>query len=355
MICCVNCFKDEEIRSIIKSLEMIGNCEVCHSTNVSIYDTEENNELKTLFNELLEIYYPLSSLTGNYPRGKSQLLKDELCRNWNIFHLDEEKVYELIRSICADKYKEIPALFDDPIGIPAITNEEYLKNMQLFGLNDWQHFATSIKQESRFHTNILKTNILAKYLKYSVVYLKAGSIFYRARLLTKEKSLSKEEMGAPPNKKAVDGRANPKGISYLYLGQDVETAINEIGASAQDRVFVGTFKLKEAIEIINLLSLSELSPFRLDDITQYAINRNHFRQLGKEIARPVTSKDDVLEYLPTQYIVDFIKSRKYDGIQYPSTKNEGGRNIAIFNEKDLECIDVQEYKINSLNFKIKQG
>ena len=40
--------------------------------------------------------------------------------------------------------------------------------------------------------------------------------------------------------------------------------------------------------------------------------------------------DSEIDYLPTQYISDFIKQMGFDGICYNSTLMEGGENYAIF-------------------------
>ena len=353
MICCINCFKDVEVRNIIQSLSNIGNCDICHANQVYIYNTEKDDNLTPLFNGLLEVYAPLSNLSEHFPREKTRLLKDELYRNWSIFNIDEENIYRLIREICFEKYEETPELFDGPIAIPAIVDDTYLKEKQLFGLNDWDKFAKSIKEENRFHTDVFNTNILKNYIRSCIVHLKKGELYFRARRSSNENGFELCEMGAPPKEKAGDGRANPKGISYLYLANDIGTAIYEIRAGVLDYISVGTFKLEKNIKLIDLTSLSEISPFYIEGQTQYAINKEHLRKIGDEIARPINIQDDPLDYLPTQYIVDFIKSlpEKYDGIKYHSTRKEGGYNLAIFDDNLFKCIDVAVYKVTSLSYR----
>lgn len=66
-----------------------------------------------------------------------------------------------------------------------------------------------------------------------------------------------------------------------------------------------------------------------------------------------------MDYVPTQYIVDFIKSiehngaQEYDGIEYNSTTNPGGYNLAIFNPDLFECISVSVYDIEKLQYTSK--
>jgi hypothetical protein len=59
-------------------------------------------------------------------------------------------------------------------------------------------------------------------------------------------------MGNPPSKDAKSGRANPLGISYLYLSNHEVTTLYEARAALYDYITIGTFRLLEDIEDINL-------------------------------------------------------------------------------------------------------
>ena len=39
MICCINCFKDTEIRAAIEMIGHIGDCPVCRNRNTWIYES----------------------------------------------------------------------------------------------------------------------------------------------------------------------------------------------------------------------------------------------------------------------------------------------------------------------------
>ena len=74
------------------------------------------------------------------------------------------------------------------------------------------------------------------------------------------------------------------------------------------------------------------------------------------MSKALRRSDSTLDYVPTQYIVDFIKSiehngvQEYDGIEYNSTTNPGGYNLAIFNPALFECITVDVYDIEQLQY-----
>lgn len=356
MIFCVECFRDTEVRSIVKSLDTIGNCPLCGATETHIYDTQHHDDLVPIFEDLLDIYTPIANFPSDFPREKASLLKDELCDVWNMFNLDKEKVYGLITGLCSERYVENPSLFYSPVGIMEFMDNEYLATHSLLKVSDWDEFVRAIKTESRFHTSHMNTGVLKAFCGYAKKTYKAGSTFYRARISPK-KGLPLDQMMAPPREKAVAGRVNPEGISYLYLSNDVPTTFTEIRAGAHDYVSVGKFVLRQDISIVDLTAIDQISAFMIPDRTQHAINKAHLRRISDEIARPVRQLDSALDYLPTQYICDFIQSikeggmREYQGIRYNSTRSQdGGYNLAIFEHEVIECQEVTVYDIKGLHY-----
>lgn len=349
MICCEKCFKDIEIKAIIKGINNIGKCETCNKRNVYIYNTEHNDELVDNFNELLEIYTPITSLPDDFPREKANLLKDELADRWQIFNIDKEKIYTLVRNICNEKYAEIPELFDSPISIISLYQTEYLEENSILKTYKWEHFVDEIKTVNRFHTNHINTKVLEKFCEYAKKTYKKGQILFRARI-SSEEGYAFDEMGAPPTGKASDGRANPLGISCLYLASDTETTLHEIRASVYDYVSIGTFELLEDIDVVDFIALASISPFSGIDLEMHAVNKEHLRKISNEIAKPLIRSDSSLDYLPTQYIADFVKSKGHNGIRYKSTRNEKGYNLAVFDQDLFQCKEVNIYDVRSINY-----
>ena len=70
MIICEKCFCDEEIVSVIQSHAQKGVCSVCGSEGVYIYDTDKCDDLSVMFDELIDIYTPQSSLPDTYPKSE---------------------------------------------------------------------------------------------------------------------------------------------------------------------------------------------------------------------------------------------------------------------------------------------
>lgn len=77
MVICEKCFCDTEVISLIQSKAQKGDCAVCGSREVYVYDTDKYDDLGFLLDDLLNIYTPATLLPKEYPREKVYNLKDE--------------------------------------------------------------------------------------------------------------------------------------------------------------------------------------------------------------------------------------------------------------------------------------
>lgn len=353
MFCCSNCFRDNEIRAIINENKTIGNCDFCGSTNVNVFDLISNHVIAELFDGLLDTYTPAAELPNDFPKDQTDLLKNILCYRWNIFNLKPDCIYRLIVSICAERYIEQADLFDSPIGIRVTQDCDYLEENSILKNFCWDDFVEGIKRENRFHSNYINTEKLFVFLKCAKKLHRSGEIFYRSRVSPDKNGFSKKEMGSPPNDYSKGGRINPTGISVLYLSDSKDTTLYEVRAGMYDYITVGRFRLKKNIEIINFADIESISPFigigYGFDLTQYAINIEHLRLIGQEIAKPLRNGNN-LDYLPTQYISDFIKSKGFDGVEYYSTMCDGGINLAVFDMNVFKCTSTAVYDIKSIHY-----
>ena len=167
-------------------------------------------------------------------------------------------------------------------------------------------------------------------------------------------------MSAPPVGASSEGRANAKGITCLYLANEVETALHEVRAGLFDYVSVAKFRLKQDISVVDLRFISQISPFSVPELLDYAINKQYLVKLDSEMSKSLRRSDSTLDYVPTQYIVDFIKSiehdgqKDYSGIVYNSTTYPDGYNLAIFDPELFEGISVDVYDIEKLQYTSKK-
>ena len=70
------------------------------------------------------------------------------------------------------------------------------------------------------------------------------------------------------------------------------------------------------------------------------------------MAQPLRRFDSELDYLPTQYICEYIKFIGFDGVEYGSAMNKGGINIAIFDDSKFECVDLEVVEIKKIEISV---
>jgi hypothetical protein len=355
MNCCVRCFADAEIINIINNRKIKGDCDFCGCKNTFIFTLGTDSTLSDMFSELLDIYTPAPNLPASFPKENTDLLKNHFNNTWSIFNVAPDSIYRLLISICAEKYVERPELFDYPVGILESQDKDYLDEFSVIKNHHWKDFTGAIKYVNRFHTDYINKNALDLFIRCAIKPYKAGKTFYRARVCIDKAGFQKSEMGAPPVQLASTGRVNPAGISVLYLADSIKTTLHEIRAGVFDYVTIGYFKLKKDIEIIDFTNLDKISPFIAYNAmgipyVQHAINIEHLKLISQEIAKPLRRHDSVLDYLPTQYISNYIKSKNYEGVEYISTMCKDGFNLAIFDESVFKCAKTTVYDIKSLSY-----
>ena len=359
MKCCIDCFSDIEIRSIIESKKTKGDCDFCGHSNTLVYEISEDSSITQLFDGLLDAYTPESELPATFPKESIKQLCDFLADDWGIFSVPRDVIQMLIMSICQERYSEDPALFEAPVGILESNDQSYLLQNSLLKTFKWKDFVKEIKQSNRFHTDYIHKDILKQFLYCVKIKLSKGATFYRARFCPNTTGVPIGEMGAPPSEIASAGRANSRGVSRLYLSDRIATTLYEIRAGVYDYVTIGEFKLKKDIEVIDLAQIDKISPFVANsavdiDFVMHAINLEALRMIAQEIAKPLRRHDSQLDYLPTQYISDFIKSLGFDGIQFNSTMNKEGFNLAIFDETLFECKKTTVYDIKTIQYEFER-
>lgn len=341
MYCCSECFTSPYLKIIINSNSSIGNCDYCSSENVSTYNPKE---LSLFFQGILDLY-----IVDN-KKGDSVELKIESDFKGKIF---SEKIIskgkELLKEIISDDYSLYDNIFKNKVTLRHLndkSNHEKVKPLQI----SWENFANEIKSTNRFHIqNTLDLPKVENLLKRYKKEISKGKKFFRARL-SNNNGFTIDEMQNPPADKAKGGRANPIGISYLYLADQLVTALYEVRASLYDYVSVAEFRLVEQVNIINL-SGGTYDPIYLaeqGDLEDFLIHLPFISKLESELSKPRRRSDNELDYLPTQYLSEFIKSLGYDGVQYRSSLYPLGYNIAIFNVGKVKCLNSKVYEIENI-------
>lgn len=345
MKCCINCFKDSAIREIIHLYGTKGDCDFCSSKNTDVYDiSKSSNMISDKITSLIQIYSPSE-------HSDARFLKEILRDDWDVFSGGSEGIKALLEALCLfdsdlDIDKEILV---KKVAIEKLHDIDYINEYGVVRGLSWTDFSESIKHTNRFFSSNFNADVFSSFLTMVQKTYEEGTSFYRARISPNSNGFEKEEMFAPPIGKRTAGRVNPDGIGVLYLSTDDKTVLNETRVTAYDYVTIGTFKNKKPIKVANISEISRVSPFLYnDEFERFALNRKVFQEMAYEIAKPIRRNDSPLEYLPTQYIAEFVKSEGYDGVEYESTLRKGGINLALFDESLVECVNVKTIEITSV-------
>ena len=343
MNCCIECFCDVHIRSTITKKGTVGDCDYCSSKSVFVLDIDDlSNPISELVTGLVQTY---SVATDAGAKPLQYALRDD----WDILSVGAETVLAITKKLCAATYPEDAEVFSRNVVIEQLTDIDFLYEYGVVSGYSWERFAESIKYGNRFHSGMFNADAFASFLSIIRKVCPAGSFMYRARISTDKNGFELDKMGAPPKEKRSAGRVNPDGIGVLYLSSDKETVLNEVRASAFDYVTIGRFRAKRDINVVNLSGVGKSSPFMYgNEFEKFAVNRRVFQEMADEIAKPLRRTDSSLEYLPTQFISEYIKSQNYDGVEFSSTLRQGGYNLAVFDESLFECVDVETVEVSEV-------
>ncbi|MFW6275697.1 MAG: RES domain-containing protein [bacterium] len=339
---CGNCFNDFEIKSHIGAFsQSTGKCNFCGHDNVPVLDIDE----------LMDFFIELLGLFRNDPTGIP--LVEFLQEDWNLF--SSKEVASKILSVI---------MVDNDLFLSHQKPEIYVKYIPEIDevISHWDYLKESLKWERRF---ILETDNLIdlgwdRYFA-ETISLSDESRFFRARIHFDENSntFCHKEMGSPPREKSSEGRANPLGIPYLYLSKDIKTTFFETKVLLHDEVSIGEFAVKKEAKL-DFVDFTEIpSAFvGMGDLENYSRKTLLKKRIGKDLSKPIRRYDSKIEYVPTQFICEFLRYViGADGIIFKSSLYPEGQNIVLFNEEMVECIDVKKYVVSEMDisFQVAQN
>ncbi len=326
---CPNCFSDQEIKVYIENnSNEIGQCSICQSTaDTKIISIEE---LDLFFIEFFSLF-----LKVEYGRPINELILSD----WTLF--TDIKVTNAIINSVLNRHSLRFSNSNDKV--------TYIASVEI-PVEHWKVFKHEIMWNKRY-TSSWDELIDLKWDYYFsfAIELNTTQTYYRARIhdSVDQEQYKESEMGAPPPDCSKEGRANPIGIPYLYLCDNIETTLHEVRAITGDVVSIGEFKVISSNPIRIVDFTEDDSLFRNEDGLRDYVSRVLLKkQISRDLSKPMRRYDSVLEYVPTQYICEFVKYiSNVDGVQFESSLNPPGKNIVLFDQSLVKCIVVTEKKI----------
>lgn len=338
--CCQHCFTEKNIAQFIsQNGDFKESCSYCETENVKVISPSR------IFQFIEKIDFGLEeNETG------SKLF--EILNTG--FHFFENKVLNkenLFQDILVDNQ----ILLEKKYSIP---NSEDIQR-------GWDEFSVEIKEQNRFfpqtslykklftnakENNEAQTDAFILLLESLTKNYSTGRTFFRARV--HDIRLPITEMRAPPAIIVTAGRANPIGISYLYLAENEQTCIAEVRPSNGCLVSVATFRLKENLRFLDLTEPRKRASFLIQEsesLIDSLIHIDLLETFAAELSKPVLPNRSHLDYIPTQFLCEYFKAVcGFHGLVFNSSFGRG-KNIVLFDQTLVDDVSMKYYNISSIN------
>ena len=212
-----------------------------------------------------------------------------------------------------------------------------------------KEFIEEIQFNNRNPQNIRALNLLDDKSTNTERVLSVGTYLYRCRIIADTSKIDKvkgyygygpDESFVPPRQYSKDMRANYRYIPYLYCSNHPYISAIEVRPRLSSSISVATIKVIEPICLLDLTGSTSSSKM-------IESKQNLFSDLSELYSKPVTDEDNILDYIPTQFIAEYVKKLGYDGIAYKSSltpeinddSTKDRYNTVIFNYD--KCIPIK--------------
>lgn len=238
------------------------------------------------------------------------------------------------------------------------------------GWESYRLFAESVKTDLRYVRRKEATGFLDRVLASCgdrKLTIPKGNIYWRARLgfdseeitdddddirviRDEDRPYSKDKM-KPISNWQSEGRANPRGIPYLYLATTRNTSLAEVRPWIGATISVAQLKIRRDLKVIDCSKHHSMDSFisLLGDHTR-PMEDGIWMAIDRAFATPVSRDEESKEYVPTQITAELFKSEGFDGIVYKSLLSDDGFNLAIFNLDDAQVFHCALYKAAAIHF-----
>ena len=134
---------------------------------------------------------------------------------------------------------------------------------------------------------------------------------------------------------------NPVGIPYLYLAFEEQTALAETRVPQGQQVTVSQWSPHRDLHVIDLTQHLRCPSIFSDKRHKHEMVQFLYK-FTDEISKPVAHDgSEHIEYVPTQVVSEYFaqafkdaKSKRVDGLIYPSAVVQSGKNLVLFPQYD---------------------
>jgi hypothetical protein len=237
--------------------------------------------------------------------------------------------------------------------------------------NSYHFFERQVLRSARYVRDTDTEKFLSTLLEQGrnrIEIIPEGSIFWRAQVGHELEAFYEEgehvddvpcpffpERMKPPRDRAREGRANPKGIPYLYGASCKETAMAEVRPWLGAMISVGQFKMLRSATVVNCSSTEKPHRSFMKGIPKEDWDKAVWWNIDHAFAKPVSVGEDTADYVPTQIIADLFKVHGVDVIVYRSAFR-GGDNLVLFDVDSANLINqsLSLFETKNVDFEFQQ-
>lgn len=174
------------------------------------------------------------------------------------------------------------------------------------------------------------------------VALPAGTVLYRARpgfdgSAEGPRPFAGRAIGPPPPDRVRPGRANAEGKIVLYCADQEDTAVAEVRPALGEYVSVAQAEVRKNLGILDLASDPDPpNPFTDETVRYWIEFAELLTAFALQLAKPLRSRDDLRDYVPSQKLAEAIEKTRVAGIRYTSAMNPRGTNVVLFEPTVVE-------------------
>lgn len=366
---CANCIGDSILKEEIRSLNRQRLCSYCNERELAV-------SIESLADRVDEVYMQVVQFGDEYPTSVPDS-DSPIWRNDGV--LPSEIVQELTECDTNDIATDLVSVLSEGEAYSVIKDGDtawYDDTSEIYTIKiprdpvfreTWDSFKNTVKHSRRFfneEATALLTEILGPIISGAwppdqaavrvIGPTDPARFIFRGRQANDAASQLKihsspiRELSAPPRHLNVAGRMNAAGIGAFYGSFDKKTCIAELRSPVGGEAVIGKFELLRPIRILDLTTLesawASVSYFQPDFLTKYAYGE-FVRGFHSEIKKPIIPGRETLEYLPTQFVCEYLWAHakpRFDGLIYGSSQlSNAANNIVLFSH----AMDVEGHHI----------
>jgi hypothetical protein len=153
----------------------------------------------------------------------------------------------------------------------------------------------------------------------------------------------------------MEGRVNPKGVPYLYVATQRDTALSEVRPWLGSLISLAQIKTLRDTVIVDCTVKNREDSIYFEEPDSEKKELAVWCDIDSAFSEPVTPNDRLADYVPTQSIAELFKSKSFDGIAYRSRFGAKGFNLALFDLAAAEVINCSLYEARDLSFHFAQA